>query len=86
MGLDPIFRNDSGFDPGCFVWYSEQALESLIRQVAGGGDTKAGVLSRNGQRSGDGDTKPAGIIPQWLERFDLGLWAIRFDLTRMSEI
>ena len=43
-GLDPIFEKDSGFDPGCFIWYSEQALESLIRQVAGGGDTKAGGI------------------------------------------
>ena len=22
-GLDPIFRKDSGFDPGCHIWYSE---------------------------------------------------------------
>ena len=43
-GLDPISEKDSGFDAGCFIWYSEQALESLIRQVAGGGDTKAGGI------------------------------------------
>ena len=44
------------------------------------------VLSRNGQRSGGGDTKPAGIIPQWLEEYDLGLWAIHFGLTGTSGI
>ena len=63
---------------------SEPTLESLIHQVAGGGDTKAGGIIPQWLRFGGGDTKPAGIIPQWLERDDLGLWAIRSGLTRMS--
>lgn len=42
---------------------SEPTLESLIRQVAGGGDTMASGIIHNGQRSGGADTKSAGYYP-----------------------
>ena len=65
---------------------SEPTLESLIRQVARGGDTKAGGIIPQWLRSGGGDMILADIVPQWLERDDMGLWAIRSGLMRTSGI
>ena len=80
--LTQFSKKDSRFDSGFHIGYSKPTLESLIRQVAGGGDTKAGDIIPQWLMSGGGDTKLAGIIPQWLEMDDLSLWAIRSGMTR----
>ena len=51
FGTYLIFGKDSEFASGWHMWYQSEVLESLIRQVVGGGDTKAGDIIPQWQSS-----------------------------------